>query len=145
MIPRLSYGEKSWVTREPKSVFCRTTLWEFFRLASASVNGYHKVLWETASKTPTQSPTRASSNGSQYCHSKPGVWVRIYAVTIQTRPQGGAFIQELSALPYFSKRSRIFTLTTLRSERIQRVSSCYYWRSNSKAHVRRKNFCLAVN
>lgn len=65
VIPRLCYGEESWVTRDPGSVFCRTALWAFFGFASDSLNDYHRVLWETGSKTPTQSSTRASSNSSQ--------------------------------------------------------------------------------
>lgn len=140
MIPRLCYGEERWVTRDPGSVFCRTALWEFFGLASDFLNDYHKVLWETGSKTPTQSPTKASSNSSQYCLSNQEFGREIYAVTIQTRPLGRFFYTRVICFTIFYK---IFA--NFHFERIQRVSFCYYWRSDSKAHVHRKNFCLAVN
>lgn len=103
VIPRLCYGEESWVTRDPGSVFCRTALWEFFGFASYSLNDYHRVLWETGSKTPTQSSTRASSNSSQYCPSNQESWCEIYAVTFQTRPLGRFFYTGVICFTIFYK------------------------------------------
>ena len=42
VIPRLCYGEESWVTRDPGSVFSRTALWVFL--------GSPVILWITITK-----------------------------------------------------------------------------------------------
>ena len=42
VIPRLCYGEESWVTRDPGSVFCRIALWVFL--------GSPVILWMTITK-----------------------------------------------------------------------------------------------